>query len=137
MANQTKTHKITHYRLLDHGIENSQYFQGCGVAFTDYDDVATGCGDNFAEALDDALEMIAQQEDSVDLDALESLIREDENWPADKPWPETPSATAQFQKHNPEAHDEESDEWDMDGCELYYYVSIQYSIDKEGDSNVG
>jgi len=53
-------HKIGKFELVDHGIDGSQYFQGCGTTFTEYHHVVTGCGDNFAEALDDALEMLAQ-----------------------------------------------------------------------------
>ncbi len=119
--------KITSFQVVDHGIEHEQYFQGCGVAFTEYDECVTGCGDNFAEALDDALESIAQ--DNIDVDALELEIHRDEDWMGE--WPTTPSATSVFQKHNPEAYDEDSDEWDMDGCELYYYVSIRYSVEPQ------
>lgn len=51
--------KVGAMELVDHGITGSQYFQGCGTAFTPYDHVATGCGDNFAEALNDAVDMMA------------------------------------------------------------------------------
>jgi len=51
--------KVGAMELIDHGITGSQYFQGCGTAFTQYDHVATGCGDNFAEALNDAVDMMA------------------------------------------------------------------------------
>ena len=53
---------ITAFEVLDHGVEHEQYFQGCGVGCTEYTDVATGIGDSFAEAVDDALEGLAQQE---------------------------------------------------------------------------
>lgn len=43
-----------------HGVDNSQYFQGAGVAFTDFDDCATGVGNSEREALADALESLAQ-----------------------------------------------------------------------------
>lgn len=49
--------KITAWEILNHGMEHSQYFQGCGVAY--YTDVATGIGDNAREAYDDALEQLA------------------------------------------------------------------------------
>ena len=51
---------IVEFEVIDHGIENEQYFQGCGVAFTSYANVATGIGNNPAVAIDDCLEQIAQ-----------------------------------------------------------------------------
>lgn len=57
---------IVEFELLDHGIENSQYFQGCGTCGTDFEDVATGCGNNPAEAVDDALESLAQMDWETD-----------------------------------------------------------------------
>jgi len=50
---------ISDYEIVDHGVDNPQYFQGCGIACTDYDDVATGMGTSANEALDDALEQLA------------------------------------------------------------------------------
>ena len=51
---------IKDYEVIDHGFDAEQYFQGCGTAFTEFDDVATGIGETAAEALDDALENLAQ-----------------------------------------------------------------------------
>ena len=51
---------IVEFQIVDHGIENESYFQGCGLSHTSYEDVATGCGDNPADAIDDALETLAQ-----------------------------------------------------------------------------
>ena len=51
--------KITEFEILNHGLYHCAEFQGCGVAFTDYTDVATGIGDNAREAYDDALEQLA------------------------------------------------------------------------------
>lgn len=53
---------IKSFEIIDHGVENSQYFQGCGVAFTEFTDVATGIGDSAADALEDALEFLAQND---------------------------------------------------------------------------
>ncbi len=41
------------------GIDHSQYFQGRGVACTDWEDVAIGAADNAYDALADALEQLA------------------------------------------------------------------------------
>ncbi len=53
---------ITDHEIIVHGLMNSQYFQGCGVAFTRFDDVATGIGESPAEALEDALEQLAMSD---------------------------------------------------------------------------
>ncbi len=52
--------KITDYQIVNHGIENEQYFQGCGVCFTKFEYVATGIGSSPCLALEDALEQAAQ-----------------------------------------------------------------------------
>ena len=41
-----------------HGAEASDYFQGAGVAFTPWDEIATGTGDSPSDALADALEQM-------------------------------------------------------------------------------
>jgi len=97
-------HKITEYEIIDHGIMHPDYFQGCGIACTDYDQVATGIGDNPQEALDDCLEVIAQSGD-YDLSALETEIEDA---------PTEPSV-----EYN-EDDDEDAEE------SPYYYVSIRW-----------
>jgi hypothetical protein len=70
----TTTKRILDHEVVDHGVEGEQYFQGCGVAYTDFDDVATGIGDTYNDALADALEGLATsgRYDSEDLDKIES-----------------------------------------------------------------
>ena len=68
--------KIEEYEILNHGVENSQYFQGCGTAYTEFTDKATGIGNTYSEALDDALESLAQNDWDV------STIDEQEEKPA-------------------------------------------------------
>ncbi len=50
--------KVTDYEIDDHGVEHSQYFQGAGTG--NFDDVATGIGNNAEEAFNDALDSLAQ-----------------------------------------------------------------------------
>jgi hypothetical protein len=50
---------VEDHQILDHGVEGSQYFQGCGVCGTEYTDVYTGIGDSAHDALEDALEQAA------------------------------------------------------------------------------
>ena len=63
---------VAEFELVDHGIQGEQYFQGCGLSHTDYAGIATGCGNNPAEAIDDALEQLAQSDWEVD--GMESRI---------------------------------------------------------------
>jgi len=51
--------KIEKYEIINHGYEHSQYFQGCGVSFTEYDFCSTGIGINAKEAYEDCLDQIA------------------------------------------------------------------------------
>ena len=67
---------IKKFELIDHGIEHEQYFRGCGLSFTEYDAIATGCGNNPAEAIDDALEGLAQQD--WETEGMEARIIEQE-----------------------------------------------------------
>ena len=68
--------RIGEFELIDHGIEHSQYFQGCGVAFTWFANVVTGIGDNPAEAIDDCLEERAMN--GFDVEGMEARILEQE-----------------------------------------------------------
>jgi hypothetical protein len=56
---------MARYEIIDHGWDNSQYFQGCGTAYTPYDHVVTGVGTNAKEAYNDAVEQLYMTEDSV------------------------------------------------------------------------
>ena len=51
---------VEKYEVIEHGIENSSYFQGCGTAFTEYEDCFTGCGTDSTEAFNDALDQLAE-----------------------------------------------------------------------------
>lgn len=50
--------KTENYEIINHGYDHSQYFPGCGTAFTKYDFCVTGAGDNAAEAYQDALDQV-------------------------------------------------------------------------------
>ena len=90
------------FEIINHGVDHSQYFQGCGAAFTDYDYCMTGMGENAAEAYEDACESVAQvhSETARWLPVRPRGIRKTDRVPADA------------------REDTES--------EIYYYVSIRY-----------
>ena len=51
-------------------IDHSQYWQGAGLAFSDFEDIGTGIGNTEAEGAEDALEILAQNDwdtDSIDV----------------------------------------------------------------------
>lgn len=100
---------ITEFQLVDHGIEHEQYFSGCGIAFTPFEYVATGCGNNPAEAVDDCLEQIASGNELVDVDGMEKRI----------------CAVCGIRKIRVTPRVKAS----QDGC--HYYVSIRYNLDGE------
>ena len=69
------------YEVCDLGIEYPDYFQGFGVAFTEYDKAAVGIGDTFNDALADALEYIDCGVDRIDgrqLNDIERSERQDD-----------------------------------------------------------
>lgn len=104
-----ETTKVTEFEVLDHGIDHAQYFQGCGVCFTRFENVSTGCGNNFQEAIDDALEQIACQFSGIDFPEFEQSIK-DKLGIKTVAWPDTVCV--------PE---------DSEG--LFYYVSIRFNVE--------
>lgn len=93
---------ITH-EIIDHGVEHEQYFQGCGVAFTEYNEVFTGIGDSAYEALDDALENAAMS--GYDVSGVENTLSDEPDLPG------------------PELDDDPESIADADAC--WHYVSIR------------
>lgn len=95
--------RITDYEIIDHGIQHSQYFPGCGVAFTRFSHVVTGIGKTAFEAALDAIEQIHSLGD-YDTDSIEiaQLVR----MPGDG---------------------ESEDELDDTHPDLHHYVSIRWN----------
>ena len=54
--------QVHEYEVVDHGFDSEQCFQGCGVANTGYEDVATGIGETIKEAFEDACDSLAQND---------------------------------------------------------------------------
>jgi hypothetical protein len=107
---------VREYDVLDFGVDNEQYFQGCGTALTTFTQSAVGAGDNFAEAIDDALEMVAQNGfDSTDLEAR--MLRKFGR----KKWPTKPDVRSVVRKYREKGTSREDA---MEG--MYYYVCIRW-----------
>jgi len=54
------------FEIINHGIENSDYFQGCGTAFTPFKHCVTGIGMTTQEAYEDAIEQVYMSDDNAD-----------------------------------------------------------------------
>lgn len=101
---------IKSFNVVDHGVENAQYFQGCGVSFTQYTHCVTGAGANYSEAFDDAFEQVAQ---------------------CGFVFAEGSEADAEYQKELENAQKStEGVPCDM-AEEMYYYVSVQFIAEGE------
>ncbi len=62
---------ITAYEIEHIGIDYPDYFPGRGISNTPWEDVAIGTGDNAYDALDDALEQLAQRDWETDTEEME------------------------------------------------------------------
>ncbi len=53
---------IQSFDIQNHGIENCQYFSGCGTAYSQFNYCVTGIGESAKESFEDCLEQIAQND---------------------------------------------------------------------------
>lgn len=151
---------VVAYQIDELGVHLPDYFQGYGVSHTEYTDCATGIGDTPEEALEDALEMLAQSgwDTSLITDKVNtgpSLAEEDEKEreaereQALQQWIEDQKEEGKV--HIDEASDEDCEngntfnpddfEWENDDEENYndqnYYVGIRVrAYDPEKDDEV-
>lgn len=109
------------YEVISHGIDHSQYFQGCGVSYTPFDHVVTGAGSSAWDALDDAREQLAQTvRDDTRREVLVACI-EHEFAPLRKTL-EANSVHAYLVRDEQIGPDDDMPE----DCELYHYLSIRF-----------
>jgi len=105
---------ITDYQIFDHGVEHSQYFQGEGLCFSTYTDLATGCGSTAAEAMEDCLEQLAMAD--WDVEGIEKNDDIQEYCGTDY----TDFTPCSFCEYS------DTDNSEMcDSCEMYYYITIK------------
>jgi hypothetical protein len=77
-----RTMKVKTFEIINHGWDHNQYFQGCGVAFTPFTHVVTGCGITAKEAYEDAIDQIASEFDTDVLPSRPRGIRARDKVPA-------------------------------------------------------
>ena len=97
-------------------VDHCQYYQGCSVIYTPYDEVVYGVGDTMREALADAIDMLCQGEFSFDIVQLDAI---------EKDFVESLGADADDNIHN---DCEDFDEDSHDACELQAIVEFYYSV---------
>lgn len=117
--------KIGDFELVDHGVDGEQYFQGCGTSYTPFEHCATGCGDSAAEAVDDMLESVAQ--DDFETEGMEKRIMDDLGLT------EFPAGDCCGECEYGDSDDsDDSDEKDAAcaECEMHYYVSLRWNADE-------
>lgn len=105
---------ITDFEIVDHGIDHNQYFQGCGTWGSAFAHVVTGCGNNPAEAYDDACEQITSggSANGTDWEAFDKRVLDDAGL---SEMPVRPQV-------------DYTDDDSGYGNECYYYLSIRYNV---------
>lgn len=98
-------HKVIKMQFVDHGIENASYFQGCGVALTEYDTCFTGIGISAISAIEDCLEQAACMGYKIDKELEQDALDDTE-----------------FSDDSVPDNDDDSDN------ELYYHVSVRLKV---------
>ena len=99
---------VLEIEVTDYGIDHAQYFQGHGVSFTRYTHAYLGCGSNYKEALDDAIEQVAM-EGEFDCEGIdEKIYTENELYGKD------------LESVNTDSYHEENE-----NSEMYYYVGLR------------
>lgn len=88
---------VVEFELVDHGITAPDYFQGCGTAFTEFEGVFTGIGMNPLEAIEDALELLAQSDWSAD--GMEARLLDDLGLESFPTVPEVPATSDDLYYH--------------------------------------
>lgn len=73
---ETTEKTVRAFELEDHGTDHAQYFPGAGIALTDFEDIGTGVGNTPAQALEDALEVLAMSGWNIPED-VERELREE------------------------------------------------------------
>lgn len=108
---------------IDWTADHEQYWQGHGVTFSHYEECATGCGNTLAEAIEDCLEGLAQQ-DILISDEQEKEIKASITSDLRKPYTLETDIREVYCEHE----SEEDDDCAVCAGEWHYYVSIDVSL---------
>jgi hypothetical protein len=110
--------RITSYELIPHGFDHSQYFQGCGVSFTEFEHVQTGAGCSEQEAFEDALTLLYGS------DNIEPFKKFDE---------ESKEMSSACLPIEHSCGKDGGEDFDDCGCidqnEVYFHFSIRYNLE--------
>jgi hypothetical protein len=68
--------RVSDFQVVDHGLAHPDYFQGCGIYGSAYEECVTGAGDTAREALEDAVESMAQNSVNVSDDTWDAMLAE-------------------------------------------------------------
>jgi len=96
---------IKQYRIISHGLNTSDYFQGQGTTGTEFTEAFTGIGSSEYDALYDALNQTATAGDYDNIDEIENNLSDDD--------------------YEPETEEDE----------LQYFVSVLFNLAEETDKN--
>ena len=112
--------QISDFEIVNHGIDNSQYFQGCGTYRTNFLFCSTGCGESAKDAFEDCIEQIFQ----MDFDA-DKIKKSKEG----KKYQTKSAKKYDIQKYlrDGKYSKPEIEKIFDDGCDLYYYLSVRWN----------
>lgn len=133
----TETKKITDFSV-SWEADHEQYWQGHGIAFSDYDECATGCGETLREAFEDALDSLAQNDlrftDEQEKALVEDLVSQVKDpamldWSIDNPR----SGYCDFVAKEDGTEDHQTEEH-IEDCAVcagdwHYYVNIDVKVE--------
>lgn len=123
---------IGEYAITSHGIDSESYFPGFGVAFTKYDDVATGIGDTEREALDDALDQLVQQGYTLGPELTAELEKADDEEGIEARCPKCGNVAQDIDDPAIPDLDDDPEGWTDEGRD-HACVSCRYSFSSDQD----
>jgi hypothetical protein len=118
------------FRILNHGPDHSQYFNGHGIAFSNFEDCATGIGDNAKEALSDALDQLASNGWDVETIENSDEARALCGRPSVEDWHDCAAEIREAE----EREDFRQAERIAEACEHHWFVSVDVrGFEKKGE----
>jgi hypothetical protein len=118
------------FEIVDHGADHAQYFQGAGVMFSRFTDIATGVGDTPREALENARQQVFEDlngREDLDLSNLDAVCDT-----AKKAKGAGVSCHESCEcEHGITGGCAEDREGWHDECEIHCYVSIRWLVQDE------